>query len=133
MGRDTEVTNGRITAVTVALLAMCVAVPYWVAADSRANRDRDCVNRAVAGAEIKATALEGVEHAESTAALWSDVSDILDGLNPTSPPIIEIHRKVEAYVAGVRDFRAVAEQYQPTSFETCGLPGPPPTTTEPKD
>lgn len=122
MGQPTEVTNGRITVVSVALLGLCVAVPYMLRAEDDADEQRDCLSRAAAGAEIRATAIEGVKHAEETASLMDSLVDIIEAARPgnPSPSVIAIRREVDEYVASVAVFRAVAEQYTPTDAADCG-------------
>lgn len=124
MGHPTEVTNGRITAVSVALLGLCVAVPYMLRAEDVAEERRDCLTRAAAGAEIKDTAMEGVKHAEETANLMDTLVDILEASRRNdgapSASLIAIRREVDEYAAGVDEFRKVAEQYTPVSVAQCG-------------
>lgn len=112
--------------ISTAMLLMCIAVPYWAVADARGDARRNCVNRALNGQEIAATALAGVEHAEDTAHLMDSITEIIEAANPTSPAVLAIRSEVDRYTLSVARFRVVAERYTPTTFADCGIDEPPP-------
>lgn len=101
-------------------------MPYWAVADARGDAQRNCVNRAINGMEIAATALAGVEHAEDTAHLMQSIIAILEAANPDSPSVIAIREEIDRYSRSVEGFRVVAERYTPTTFDDCGIDEPPP-------
>ena len=124
MGQPTQVTNGRITAVSVAVLVLCIFVPYSLRADAKDDDRRACLSRARSGQEIQASALEGVAHAEETAELMDSLITIFAtartqaGAGP-SQAWRDVRAEVDAYAASVAKFRQVAEQYTPTTYADC--------------
>lgn len=134
-GQNVHMTKGLLLIEAIALLSLVVSVPYLVQENASADQRReersqlvdnyrDCVRRAVSGADLQATTLESVNHAEATADLMRAISDILTQAAPNSRAVAAIRVKVDEYVQGVAEFRQVTENYTPTPMAECDhLPG----------
>jgi hypothetical protein len=139
-GHPTGTSRGRTLLVGVSIIVLFASV-LWLG-QQNAERERDalaaetaanerarlvseyvtCLQAVQAGSQIKATAMAGVEHAESTAALWLSVVEILREASPDSTLVARIDVEVDLYVIEVAEFRRVAEEYEPPHIEECGSP-----------
>jgi hypothetical protein len=139
-GHPTGTSRGRTLLVGVSIIVLFASV-LWLG-QQNAERERDalaaetaanersrlvseyvtCLEAVQAGTQIKATAMEGVRHAESTAELWLSVVEILRESSPESPLVVRIGVEVDLYVIEVAEFRRIAEQYEPRHLEECGSP-----------
>lgn len=137
--------RGLLAVIVVAVVSMAVTVPWLigrnadvarmqVAQNALEDQRRDCVRAVLSGADLQATALAGVAHAEDTAevtqssaAMWSLVAGILNSGNAAASPSVQeivaaaeqYSADVDVYVANVAAFRAVAEQYHPRTRAEC--------------
>lgn len=129
-GATATPSRGLLTLITTAIVAMAIVVPWMidrnaeiareqVAVNALEDQRRDCVRAALSGADVRAAALAGVEHAEGTAALMDAIGNILVATAPDRPAVVEIRQRIDDYVAEVGHFRAVAERYEPRPMSEC--------------
>jgi flagellar biosynthesis regulator FlaF len=137
-GQPTGTSRGRTILVGVSIIVLFVAV-WWLglqnaqherdqlaaetAANERARQVSEyvtCLQSVEAGAQIEATAISGVEHAESTATLWLAIVEALEQALPDSLLAQAISVEVDRYVLQVAEFRRVAEEYDPPQLVDCG-------------
>lgn len=130
IGEHASPSRGLLLVITVAIVALTVTVPWMidknadaarvqVAVNALEDQRRDCVRAALSGADLKATSMAGVDHADSTAAVFGVIRNVLNQVAPNSSATQQITPAIDDYVAGVARFRRIAEQYQPRTIGEC--------------